>query len=71
MYMYVNFVNTLVGVSCNNGDVRLTNGSNKDEGRVEVCFGEEWGTFCDNFWDRREARVICNQLGYPNSCEWH
>ena len=59
----------VVAETCNDGDVRLSDGTSKDEGRVEVCKGEEWGTFCDNFWDRREAQVICRQLGYPNPCE--
>ena len=47
---------------CTLGDIRLVNGSSKHEGRVEVCFGNLWGTICHNSWDNRDAGVICKQL---------
>ena len=48
--------------SCTLGDVRLMNGTSELEGRVEVCFGNLWGTICHNSWDNRDAGVICKQL---------
>ena len=51
-------------VDCEDGNVRLTNGSSPNEGRVEVCYGVEYGTVCDDYWDELEARVVCRQLGY-------
>lgn len=34
------------------------------EGQVEVFFGDEWGSVCDDGWGEEEAAVICRQLGF-------
>ena len=52
-------------VLCQDGDIRLRGGTLMVEGRVEVCFGEVWGTVCDSSWTVNDARVVCRQLGYP------
>lgn len=49
---------------CNDGDIRLQDGSNPREGRVEICHGQAWGTVCDNLWSDIDAGVACTQLGY-------
>ena len=48
--------------NCGYGEVRLVDGQNKYEGRVEVCSGGLWGTVCDDHWDITEATVVCKQL---------
>lgn len=53
--------------TCADGDIRLSGGSNRREGLVEICINNRWGTICgDNKsgWDKYEAEVVCAQLGY-------
>ena len=54
---------------CTNGELRLVDGSNSNEGRVEICNNHAWGTICDDDWGTTEARVACRQLGLPSGGE--
>lgn len=42
----------------------MADGNNSAEGRVEVCLDGLWGTVADDFWDVRDGRVVCKQLGF-------
>ena len=50
--------------------MRLVNGTATNEGRVEACIGNMWGTVCDDLWGENEAMVICRQLDLPTSSEF-
>lgn len=51
------------GVSCTNGQLRLTGGRpTAAEGNLEYCYYGSWTLFC--FLGPQEALVACKQLGY-------
>ena len=45
------------------GALRLRDGSASD-GRLEVFLGGQWGTVCNDDFDRRDVNVACRQLGF-------
>ena len=56
------------GTRCPQGTIRLQGGSDDtNNGRVEICNDDAWGTVCDSNWDNADARVVCRELGLPTA----
>ena len=51
--------------------MRLVGGVTHNEGTVELCLNNAWGTICHNFWSSVDANVVCGQLGYQPTGNLH
>ncbi|XP_070570678.1 CD5 antigen-like [Ptychodera flava] len=48
--------------------VRLVNGRNRYEGRVEVTLqSTSWTPVCQSRWDLHDANILCKELGRPGA----
>ena len=50
--------------TCTDGDMRLVDGRFENEGRLEFCFQNHWGTVCDDDFNPHEAELVCRELGF-------
>lgn len=50
----------------NHFDVRLSGSTNDYEGTVQVQLapGRPWGVVCQDYWDIKDADVVCKSLGF-------
>ena len=55
--------------NCTEGAIRLADGENSLDGRVEVCVNGFWGTLPARSTELEEAERICRQFGFPWECE--
>ena len=53
-------------VDCEEGEVRLLDGTDPSNGRVEVCQNGIWGSVCTSQWSVSNTRVLCRELGFES-----
>ena len=52
-----------------NGTVRLVDGRNTKEGRVQMYYNGKWHSICSDTWSEidGEADVVCSTIGYSDA----
>ena len=56
---------------CTENQVRLVDGRNELEGRVEICKEGLWGGVCDDIWNEVNSLVVCRELGISTTSKFH
>ena len=51
--------------------IRLANGNNQFEGRVEVYYNGQWGTVCNDHWDIVDTKYVAAECIYMCSETFH
>ena len=69
-YWFFSVIPLAEGFTCEDGHVRLADGTANTEGRVEICFNQRYGTICDDLWDNTDASVVCGQLGFSRESKY-
>ena len=64
--LHLHVSNIFCAALCADGQLRLAGGNIENEGRVEICKSNKWGTVCDDSWGSADAAVVCHQLGYSS-----
>ena len=62
-YFILVAINVTNQSNCTDGDIQLVGGSNKYEGRIEVCVNQAWGTVCSYNQNNNVGKVVCGQIG--------
>lgn len=52
--------------ACNNGQIRLVNGTTASEGTLQLCLAGRWNGVCVNVNSQQEAITACRQLNCNN-----
>ena len=52
---------------CTPGNIRLHEGKDEYEGRLQICNNRIWEGVTSSNWDYYDAKVACNQLLLFNS----
>ena len=56
--------NTSTTQKCTEGDLRLTGSEMENEGNLEVCHLDVWGSVCNTDWSEANSNVACKELGF-------
>ena len=48
-------------------EVRLVGSGYTDRGTIEVFHAGQWGSICDDSFDKNDGDVICRMLGFNSS----
>ena len=68
--IHFTYILLIITADCIDGEVRLMEGEFEWEGRLEVCFGQRWGTVSSDGWTETNSQVVCNDLGYDPDTGW-